>query len=147
VLVEFRELKWALIATQHRSLRRAAETLNIRQSMLGRRLRDLELQLGAVLFERTNGGTKPPAAGQEFCASARNFGSDSLLMKFWILPGGVLGESPSCSPSTLRSSRPQIAIVRESTSKAHIPWLLMTGPKYSACSPVNRNICICLTGK
>jgi DNA-binding transcriptional LysR family regulator len=65
VLVEFRELKWALIAAQHRSLSRAAETLNIQQSTLSRRLRDLELQLGAVLFERTNGGTKPRAAGQD----------------------------------------------------------------------------------
>jgi CheY-like chemotaxis protein len=64
VLVEFRELKWALVAAQHRSLRRAAETLNIRQSTLSRRLRDLELQLGAVPFERTRGGTKPTAAGQ-----------------------------------------------------------------------------------
>jgi hypothetical protein len=32
----------------------------------------------------------------EECYSACNFGSDSLLMKFRILPGGVLGESPSC---------------------------------------------------
>jgi len=71
VLVEFRDLKRALVAAQHRSLRRGAETLNIRQSTLSRRLRDLELQLGAVLFERTNGGTKPTAAGQEFLDAAR----------------------------------------------------------------------------
>ena len=47
-----------------------AETLNIRQSTLSRRLRDLELQLGAMLFRRTNGGTKPTAAGQEFLDAA-----------------------------------------------------------------------------
>ena len=36
------------------SLRRAAETLNIRQSKLSRGLRDLEHRLGAILFERTS---------------------------------------------------------------------------------------------
>jgi DNA-binding transcriptional LysR family regulator len=69
--VEFRDLKWAIIASQHRSLRQAAESLNIRQSTLSRRLRDMETRLGAQLFERTNGGTRPTIAGREFLASAR----------------------------------------------------------------------------
>jgi DNA-binding transcriptional LysR family regulator len=69
--VEFRDLKWAIIASQHRSLRQAAEALNIRQSTLSRRLRDMETRLGAQLFERTNGGTQPTIAGREFLASAR----------------------------------------------------------------------------
>jgi hypothetical protein len=34
--VELRDLRWAVIASQHRSLRRAAATLNIRQSTLKR---------------------------------------------------------------------------------------------------------------
>ena len=57
--------------SQHRSLRQAAETLNIRQSTLSRRLRDLEDELGANLFVRTNGGTRPTLAGQEFLERAR----------------------------------------------------------------------------
>ncbi len=68
--VELRDLKWAVVASQHRSLRQAAEALNIRQSTLSRRLRALEYQLGAVLFERTNGGTRPTVAGQEFLGAA-----------------------------------------------------------------------------
>jgi DNA-binding transcriptional LysR family regulator len=35
---------------QHRSLRQAAEALNIRQSTLSRCLRDLEYNLGAIDF-------------------------------------------------------------------------------------------------
>ena len=69
--IEFRDLRWALVAARHRSLRQAAETLNIRQSTLSRRLRDLEYRLGAILFERTNGGTRPTIAGQEFLETAR----------------------------------------------------------------------------
>ena len=68
---ELRDFKWAVVAAQHRSLRRAAETLNIRQSTLSRRLREIEHQLGAVLFERTNGGTRPTLEGQEFLEAAR----------------------------------------------------------------------------
>lgn len=64
--VELRDLKWAIVASQHRSLRRAAQVLNIRQSTLSRRIRDLELRLGAELFERTNGGTHPTLIGREF---------------------------------------------------------------------------------
>ena len=69
--VELRALRWAIIAAQHKSRRRAAETLNIRQSTLSRGLRDLEHQLGAILFERTNGGTRPTLAGEEFLDAAR----------------------------------------------------------------------------
>ena len=39
--------------------------------MEGRGLRDLEFQLGATLFKRTNGGTRPTVAGQEFLDAAR----------------------------------------------------------------------------
>jgi DNA-binding transcriptional LysR family regulator len=69
--VELKDLRWAIVASQYRSLRQAAEALNIRQSTLSRGLRDLECRLGADLFERTNGGTRPTVAGQEFLEAAR----------------------------------------------------------------------------
>lgn len=69
--IELRALRWAIVAGQHRGLRQAAEALNIRQSTLSRALRDLEHHLSAVLFERTNGGTRPTVAGQEFLDAAR----------------------------------------------------------------------------
>jgi DNA-binding transcriptional LysR family regulator len=66
-----REMRWAIMAAQHRSLRQAAEALHIRQSTLSRSLRDLEHQMGVTLFERTNGGTRPTIEGQEFLQAAR----------------------------------------------------------------------------
>jgi DNA-binding transcriptional LysR family regulator len=69
--IELQELRWAIIATQHRSLRQAAEALNIRQSTLSRRLRSLESMLGVQLFQRTNGGTRPTIEGLEFLDAAR----------------------------------------------------------------------------
>jgi DNA-binding transcriptional LysR family regulator len=70
-MIELRDLQWAIIAAQHRSLRLAADVLNIRQSTLSRRLRGLEDELGTVIFERTNGGTRPTIEGLEFLESAR----------------------------------------------------------------------------
>ena len=69
--IELQDLRWAITATQHRSLRQAAETLNIRQSTLSRRLRSLESMLGVQLFQRTNGGTRPTIEGLEFLDAAR----------------------------------------------------------------------------
>jgi len=76
VTVELQDLKWAIMAAQHRSLRQAAGTLGIRQSTLSRRLADLEQRLGTVLFERTTGGTRPTTAGLEFIETARRILDD-----------------------------------------------------------------------
>ena len=70
--VGLRDMRWAVIAAQHRSLRKAAESLNVRQSTLSRTLRSLEDRVGAELFERTNGGTRPTAVGREFLQAARH---------------------------------------------------------------------------
>jgi DNA-binding transcriptional LysR family regulator len=72
VSIEIRDLRWAVVAAQHRSLRQAAEALNVRQSTLSRGLHDLEKGLGAALFERTNGGTWPTAEGLEFIDAAQH---------------------------------------------------------------------------
>jgi DNA-binding transcriptional LysR family regulator len=45
VSTELRDMRWAITAAQYRSLRQAAEALNIRQSTLSRSLRRLECQL------------------------------------------------------------------------------------------------------
>ena len=75
--VELQDLRWAITVSQHRSLRQAAEALNVRQSTLSRRLRDMEGRLEAELFERSSGGTRPTAAGREFLISARRILSEA----------------------------------------------------------------------
>lgn len=75
--IEFRDLRWAITAAEHRSLRQAAETLNIRQSTLSRVLRGLERELEAELFERSTGGTRPTSVGREFIAAAKRIVEDA----------------------------------------------------------------------
>ncbi|MGC1778756.1 MAG: LysR family transcriptional regulator [Xanthobacteraceae bacterium] len=48
------------------SIRRAAEKLNITPSALQRRIQDVEVELGAALFERLPSGVKLTAAGEMF---------------------------------------------------------------------------------
>jgi DNA-binding transcriptional LysR family regulator len=93
--MELRDLRWAIVASRHRSLRRAAETLNIRQSTLSRRLRDLEYRLGAALFERTNGGTHPTIIGREFLEIAHHIleETDAAFARFKALSSGQAGRS------------------------------------------------------
>jgi DNA-binding transcriptional LysR family regulator len=75
--VELRDLRWAVVASQHRSLRQAAEALNVRQSTLSRRLRFIEDRLGVELFLRSNGGTHATVAGLEFLDTARRILEDT----------------------------------------------------------------------
>lgn len=69
VPAEIRDMRWALTASKHRSLRQAAGVLNVCESTLSRRLGELEYRLGAELFERSASGTRLTAAGEEFIAT------------------------------------------------------------------------------
>lgn len=109
--VEFRELRCAITASQHRSLRRAAETLRIKQSTLSRRLRNLEYKLGGTLFERTKGGTRPTIAGQEFLDAARRIVHETEAMAarlkaHWLGESGrlTIGVQTSLSAGNLRAT-------------------------------------------
>lgn len=83
-MFDLRDLKWAVVASTHRSFRQAAETLRVRQPTLSRRLRALESRLGIKLFERTHGGSWPTADGREFLDAARHILEeiDSISTRF-----------------------------------------------------------------
>jgi DNA-binding transcriptional LysR family regulator len=109
--VELRELRWAIIASQHRSLRQAAEALEIRQSTLSRCLRSLEYKLDATLFDRTNGGTWPTMAGQEFLDAARRIveETDAITVRLKTRSRGesgrlTIGIHASLSTGNLRAT-------------------------------------------
>jgi DNA-binding transcriptional LysR family regulator len=109
--IELKDLRWAIIVTQHRSLRQAAERLNIRQSTLSRRLRSLESMLGVPLFERTNGGTRPTIEGLEFLEAARRIieETESITVRLKTRSRGesgqlTIGVHASLSAGNLRAT-------------------------------------------
>jgi len=109
--VDQRDLQRAIVASRHPSLRQAAAALNIRQSTLSRRLRELEGNLGAPLFERTNGGTRPTVEGQEFLLGAQRIieETNDLVYRFKKRARGqsgrvLVGVQASLSAGNLRAT-------------------------------------------
>jgi len=70
--IELRHLRYTIAAADAGSFRAAASVLNIEQSALSRRIRDLEVRLGAPLFVRYHGGVRLTEAGEKFVVRARN---------------------------------------------------------------------------
>jgi len=64
--VELRHLRYFISAAEHGSFRKAGAALGVRESSISRRIRDLEDQIGASLFQRHNGGVRLTFAGQRF---------------------------------------------------------------------------------
>ncbi|MEH3116367.1 MAG: LysR family transcriptional regulator [Methylorubrum populi] len=69
--IELRHLRYFLAAAEHGSFRKAGIALAVQESSVSRRIRDLEDQLGASLFQRHNGGVALTLAGQRFLLQAR----------------------------------------------------------------------------
>lgn len=67
---DLRHLKYAMLAAEHGSFRRAADILNISQSTVSRRIQLLERRVGTALFERTRSGVRPTVAGERFMREA-----------------------------------------------------------------------------
>lgn len=68
---ELRHLWSFVAAAELGSFRKAADGLQVRESAVSRRIRDLEDQIGASLFIRHTGGVTLSLAGQRFLARAR----------------------------------------------------------------------------
>lgn len=64
--MEMRHLRYVVAAAEQGSFRRAAMALDIRESAVSRRIRDLEDEIGAALFMRHHGGVNLTYAGQRF---------------------------------------------------------------------------------
>ncbi|WP_297838317.1 LysR family transcriptional regulator [uncultured Roseibium sp.] len=68
---EFRHLRYFLAAVEHGSFRKAAAALEVQESAISRRIRDLEDNIGASLFHRHSGGVRLTIAGEKFLPRAR----------------------------------------------------------------------------
>lgn len=64
--IELRHLRYFLSAAEHGSFRKAGAALSVQESSISRRIRDLEDELGASLFQRHNGGVRLTFAGERF---------------------------------------------------------------------------------
>ena len=70
--IELKHLAYFVAAAEHRSFRQAANALDVGQSVLSRRIRALEDELGVSLFERGSLGARLTIAGERLQARTRS---------------------------------------------------------------------------
>jgi DNA-binding transcriptional LysR family regulator len=69
--VELRHLRYFIAVAEHGHFGRAAEALHTAQPSLSQQIRQLEIDVGAVLFERTTRRVRLTAAGELFLVNCR----------------------------------------------------------------------------
>lgn len=79
--MELRHLRYFTVIAELSNVTRAAERLHVTQPALSRQIRDLEDEVGRILFERVNNGVRLTDAGRKFFRGARRLlaASDALL--------------------------------------------------------------------
>lgn len=74
--VELRQLRYAVMTADSQSFARAAAKLNMKQSTLSRKVKDMEIRLGIKLFERTTRGAEVTDNGRVVIEQARRIVTD-----------------------------------------------------------------------
>lgn len=104
-------LRFAVVAADEGSFRRAAEVLNVQQSTLSRGIRQLEHLLGIAIFDRSTGGVTATLSGRNFIRLARTILEqiNSLIVTAHRTSRGEVGRISigfytSCSAGTLRTT-------------------------------------------
>lgn len=90
--MELRDLRTFVAVAEASGFRRAAMQLGVRQSIVSRRIRDLEDHLGASLFERHRAGARLTYAGSRFLGDVRMVLSRLDSAERAIRVVGVAGE-------------------------------------------------------
>jgi DNA-binding transcriptional LysR family regulator len=134
-------LRYAILAADHGSFRRAAEAVLIRQSTLSRCIRQLEESIGMVVFERSSGGVRVTRAGRDFLRAVRSILGqlDGLLATAHSTGRGeagrlAIGFYTSLSAGNFRASLmdlrqrfPQIEVEMIENSRARLVTALRNG--------------------
>lgn len=75
-MTDIRHLRYAVLTADSQSFARAAARLNMKQSTLSRKVKDMEIRLGIKLFERTTRGAEVTDNGRVFIEQARRIVTD-----------------------------------------------------------------------
>lgn len=139
--IALHHLRYAIVAADYGSFRRAAEVLLLKQSTLSRVIHQLEEVVETKLFERSSGGVQPTSAGRDFLRMARSILSqmDALVATAHTNGRGeagrlAVGFYTSLSAGNLRATLvdfrrrfPQVELNMTETSRSDLLVALRNG--------------------
>lgn len=109
--VELRQLRFAVLTADSQSFARAAAIVNLKQSTLSRKVKDLEIRIGVKLFERTTRGAEVTENGKVVIEQARRIITDvdNLLTTSHNVSYGLQGRLAVGYCSSLTSGNLKLA--------------------------------------
>ncbi|MDI4231731.1 LysR family transcriptional regulator [Bradyrhizobium sp. Arg237L] len=147
--IDLQQLRFAVVACDYGSFRRAAEVLSIKHTVLSRSIGQLEHLVGTSLFKRSSGGIKPTVAGQAVLRIARLILEQVDILVDTGRSGGrgdtghlAIGFYTSVSTGNLRATigefkklLPQIELATMERSRFHLMTALRNGTVDVVVSP------------
>lgn len=147
--IDLQHLRFAVVACDYGSFRRAAESLSIKHNVLSRSIRKLEHLVGASLFERSSGGIEPTLAGRAVLRIARLILEQVDMLVDTGRSGGrgdtghlVIGFYTSMSTGNLRATigefkklLPQLELATVERSRSRLMTALRNGTVDVVVSP------------
>jgi DNA-binding transcriptional LysR family regulator len=117
--VELKQLRYLLAVADHRSFSKAAETVGVTQQALSHSIAQLERELQARLFVRTQAGAEPTEIGRALVKRARMIAAESDLAEreVQVLRSGQRGNVRFGVGSTIVQQLLPMIVRRFSTSR------------------------------
>jgi len=139
--VDIRQLRYAMALAEHQHFGRAATAVGIAQPPLSKSIAQLEREIGVRLFDRTNTGVFPTAAGdalldrarridREFIAAAhdarRAARGETGALRIGFIASALLSMLPAVL-RTFRAEHPEVQLQAEEMTTAESSRALVAG--------------------
>lgn len=137
--LDLRYLRYAIVAAELRSLRKAAGALDVHQSTISRRIQILENRLGFPLFTRSYGGIALTEAGRLFLADASRSAlelsqaaekatlahrAEANLLRVGLGPGLMIGATQELLKAFAKAQPKLKVTIHEASAQDHFDSLL-----------------------
>lgn len=128
-VIDLAALQQALLVLDQGSFRRAAQIVQVRPSVISRRVRALEDAIGVSLFQRQSQGTQPTIAGQRLLARSRLIIADveSLLRTAQSSGRGEEGSLRLGIVASIASGFPRRLLISFMTTYPDLDYVVIEG--------------------
>jgi len=126
-MIELRQLRYLVAASESGSFNRAARKLGIKQATLSRHILQVEQRLGLIIFDRSTRGAIPTQDGASYLLGAKRLVEEFDHLNHWVRgkKDGIIGQiaigfHTSISAGNLRAT---LADFRRANPDLHIDYV------------------------